>query len=347
MRTKHFALVFSTLLCLSLIAEECERECICEPEWPLPPCNPCEPPLFVYNCMTWVNTEFLFWSADVGSVDYAVKMNQSTTAPATFAIGHYQEAKYKWEPGFRVAIGYYNYPRFWEVAAQYTWFYDKGHHHVQAPDVAGEFLNPTWNTVTAPPFQRASSLIDLHYHLGDLIVARIFDTNPHMRLKLLGAITSGYISQSWKMRFSDFNGSFDRIKSRWHYIATGLRMGVSIDWFWGYQFYFTGKATIATLVGSYKNKTIDRLQSGVIVGDATYKDTRVAFHSQILLGPSWQRPCECWTMEFFAGYELNSWLNLHETFRSQLSAQNAQKETRHASGFLGMQGLTARLTIGF
>lgn len=341
--------VFSTLSTLSLKAGVCCGDPCCPPPCD-PCCDPCSEHLFVERCQLFITGEFLYWTTDVGAMDYAVKMDKTTTARETFAIGDYKVADYDWRPGYRVALAWYNYPKYWEVTGQYTWLFDKGSDstRVATPGETGLFLNPTVNTETTGLFRRARSLVDLHYHLGDLYVARVFDPNPHLRMRVYGGFTAAYIEQSWKKRYSDFLGNFDRLKDKWHYWAGGFRMGVTSDWFWGNCFYVTGRVSFATLIGSYKNESIQVQNGDLLVRDSTYKDHRFSFHTQFIIGPSWQMPCDCWSIEIFAGYEFNVWLNLHETIRTgRATPQNAQKETSHNRGVLGMQGLTARLTLGF
>ena len=61
-----------------------------------------------------------------------------------------------------------------------------------------------------------------------------------------------------------------------------------------------------------------------------------------------QWPGPCWDFEIFAGYELNAWFNLHEVRRCDpLQITNACPQPLFATGLLGIQGLTVRLTIGY
>lgn len=151
------------------------------------------------------------------------------------------------------------------------------------------------------------------------------------------------------MRFTNDLGNFDRIKDKWHFFGGGLRVGFSADWFWGCQLYLTGRATFATLVGEYKNEITQRLDDGSIVQDVKYEDHRLAFHSQMMLGPSWQQICECWSAEIFAGYEFNIWFNINEVFRpgSITPNPNFAKPTNMQNGAFGLHGLTLRFTVGF
>lgn len=335
-------LTIASLFTFPLIAQECCEEV---EDWSL----------FSHRRETFFNTEFLFWTVNEGALDYAIRMEHPAWGSSdAFAQGDYKIAEYDWCPGFRISGGWYNEPHYWEVIAAYTWFYDKGHRKETHSLDSDKFINSTWVTATPDPLQRAKSIIDLHYHLGDLLATRVFDTNPHMRLRLIGGVTTAYIDQSWKVRYSNFNHNFDQIKNRWHYFGGGIRLGLSIDWYWTGCLYFTGKVTLATLMGHYRNRAIQRTNfnpgpddTSIPIRDGDYEDWRFAFQAQYLLGPSYQRVFDCWHYELFAGYESNIWLNLQEVLRSGASGPSGPKETNRSTGMFGLQGLTARFTVGF
>lgn len=345
---------FGLLSAMSLLsADEASDPCMPASCNPCDPCDPCEDPckqFFVERCQWFVTGEFLYWAVNTSALEYSVRSTHSNTAPMTYAVGKYQVADYDFCPGFRVAVAWYNYPKYWEVTGQYTWLRDKGNDSATAPGKPGEFLNPTWDTFAVGDFTKASSHLQFDYQLGDLFVARIFDPNPHLRMRVLGGLTAAWIEQKWKVTYHDDMNEVEKVQNNWRFWGGGIRVGLTADWFWGHQFYFTGRTTVATLLGTYKNtyKQTTSASFDTSIGDATYDDHRFALHSQILLGPSWQLPCECWSIEIFAGYEFNIWFNLHELIKvSQISFNTAPKATNHSNGLLGTQGLTARLTLGF
>lgn len=315
-----------------------------------------DPNLFVHHRQICLNTEFLYWTVNEGATDYALRMNQPAWGPTeAFAKGTYKIADYNWCPGFRVAVTWYNAPRFWETWGQYTWLYASGHQTAHKPSADNLFLNSTWGIITSSPLAEASSNLSLHYQLADLLVARVFDPNPHLRLKLFGGATLGYIQQKWKLRYENFALESDQIHNHWRYLGGGIRFGLCVDWFWTHRFYFTGKTSFATLMGNYVNHSSQHTTANptglnnpeLSVRSPDWEDYRFAFHAQFLLGPSWQRPFECWSIEVFAGYEFNVWLNIDEVYRSSQSGPSNTKETWINYGVFGLQGLTARLTIGF
>lgn len=332
-----------TLLALSVISglsSLSARELWCEQCEPEPqPC--CPEHLFVERSQFFVTGEFLYWTALVPNLHYALQ--QSVPFSSMLQTGDFETTDYDWDPGFRVSIAYYRCPKYWEATAEYTWFHNEG------SDSAGPFVRPTRDVQDiTTPFQNATSSIELDYQLGDLYVARVFDPNPHLRLRLIGGITGGYIEQDWKISYTDAMSVTQNLRERWRYWGVGLKAALRADWFWWCQFYVTGKVSFATLAGCYKNTENQiRPSDGMIFADSEYKDSRFAYTVQFILGPSWQVPCDCWSFELFAGYESNIWFNLHERYRAFPTSPAAPTEVFFANGMFGVHGLTVRLTLGF
>lgn len=303
----------------------------------------------------FANLEFLYWTVDEGALEYAIRNKSAAWGPTpAFAKGHYKLATFDWAPGLRLAAGYYNSPKYWEMIGQYTWIYVSGSNQVHSPSTPNEFIEATWNEFTPTPLAKAKSHIDLHYHVGDALVTRVFDPNPHLRMRIMGGLTTAWIEQRWKVHYSNAT-NHDNIKNHWKYFAGGLRAGFSVDWFWGYRFYLAGKTTFATLIGSYKNRVSQKTtfaptgadDVNIPVRNILYEDHRFAFHAQMLVGPSYQQAFNCFDLEIFAGYEFNVWMNLQEVYRSAQTAPGAAKENKLSTGTLGLQGLTLRMTLGF
>ncbi|NGX39361.1 MAG: hypothetical protein KR126chlam1_00687 [Chlamydiae bacterium] len=344
---KKTSLSLGTLALLSPLALQAGEDCC-------PPRNSCcedccHEQLFVEQSQLFLTGEFLYWTVEEGAVDYAIRMNKETPAQKTAPIGDYKSADFEFDPGFRVSLGWYNCPKYWELTGQYTWLKSKGSDSASKPDDPNLFLNPTWSTFpNTAPYVKAESSIELKYQLGDLYVARVFDPNPHLRMRFIGGLTVAVIEQDWDFSYTNEAEGVDRYKNEWCFTGGGVRLGTTIDWFWGYGFYLTGRVTVASLVGSYENKANQTNFDGECIRAGKFEETRFSFHTQFLLGPSWQCPCDCWSFELFAGYEFNSWFNLHEVYRiPSINPQDDPKPTILNRSLLGMHGLTVRLTLGF
>lgn len=341
---------------------------VSKPGEPDPPCLPYPESgehLFPLCRRIYGNVELLYWSVEEGALDYAVAMKNNSWAPPTdslfnFASGKTQKANFDFNPGYRVLLGYYNAPKYWELFAEYTRFNTSGHDKVCKPEVADLYLNGTFPQLSDDAgffLEEAKSSINLHYQVFDILFSRVFDPNPHLRMRLIAGLTTAFIDQDWTVTYLDNESNTTKIKNDWSYSAGGLRVGFIGDWWWIWNLYLTGKVSIAGFAGRYSNhakQSTDYLPTPDFdiqnnVSDLKYKDYRYAQHLQFIFGPSWQivgNRC-CPDFELFIGYELNGWFNLQEVMRSTNGEAHSTKEIKNNTGALALHGLTLRLTIGY
>lgn len=302
------------------------------------------------------HTEFLYWTVEEGGLDYALRMNQDAWGPtASYAQGMFEIGDYNLDPGFRVAISYFNAPKYWEVKGQYTRLTAAGHDASGKPDPTNHFLTGTWPQVLDAPLASAHSFLHLNYNVFDLMVARVFNPNPHLRMKLISGIVTAWINQDFRIRYADAALRITKIKNHWSFIGAGLKVGTTVDWFWGNDIYLTGMTSTGVLMGQYTNHAFQKTtyqpngsdNPSIPIRNAKYRDTRSLFTAQVLIGPSWQKNYPQHRFEVFAGYELSTWLNLQEIYRSTASTGSLAKETWVNSSALAVHGLTVRLSIDF
>ncbi len=302
------------------------------------------------------HAEFLYWTVAEGALDYALKMKRAAWGPTpSYAQGTFELGSYNLDPGFRVALSYFRAPKYWEVRGQYTRLTATGSQSSGKPDPTNVYLTGTWPQIFSVPLASAESFLHLNYNVADLLIARVFNPNPHLRMKLIAGIVTAWINQDFRIRYYDSALQVTKIKSHWAFVGSGLRVGTNIDWFWGQDIYLTGMATTGVLMGQYKNhafqKTTHRPNPSdniaIPLRDAKYQDTRSIFTAQILLGPSWQKNYPLHRLEVFAGYELSTWLNLQEVYRSTASTGSLAKETWINTSALAVHGLTMRLTVDY
>jgi hypothetical protein len=195
----------------------------------------------------------------------------------------------------------------------------------------------------------------MNYNAADLLITRVFFPNPHLRLRIIGGATAAWISQFWKVLYQDWMGFQTKIGNRWRFIGGGLKTGTLFDWYWFTDVYMTGGAYVGALLGTYKNSAkqttnfqpTSSFNPALPVRDAHFSDVRPAFFTQLYLGPAYEKNFKNQRLEIFAGYELVTWLNLQEIFRSTNGAPSEAKETRINTAAIALQGLTARATVDF
>ncbi len=304
------------------------------------------------------NLEFLYWTVNEGALDYAIKMKKPAWGDPTDAVGHYKRAEFGWDPGFRCNLGYFNAPHYWDAQIQYTYFLSAGHESVSSPTDPGLFLNGTWpqpDPTGATPLAHADSEINFRMHLIDLLATRRFHPNPHLRIRIFGGATIGWLRQNWEINYRDTGGNTSHLHNQWHFTGAGLQLGGMADWFLGKGGYFlTAGAAGSFLAGDFHNVSKQKshfpapgFDLSLPLRNAHYQDTRLVPHFQAFAGPSWQQSFKKFRTEIFLGYELNIWANLHEVIRTSTTAPTAAKLTTLDSGWIGIQGLTFRWNLDF
>ncbi len=316
--------------------------------------------LFNKNDETFlVSGEALYWTVSEGALDYAIRMHSPSWGQSdSYAQGNIERAKFNWEPGYRFALGYYRALNFWEVDFQWTYIHLQGHDRAKRPPAnENRFITGTYPQVFPAPVDHTTSHIYLHYKMAELMAHRVFHPfdNPHLRMKVLGGLTGVWLHQGWKVRYFDAQLNNTMINNRWKYWGFGLRAGLSFDWFWGRDFYATGKVTTGLVVGHYQNHA--KQETSVIpqpgdnpavpIQDVRYDDYRASYTLQFLLGPSYQKSFNSWRMEIFTGYEMTIWSNLQEMFRSTSAPADQAKQTWLNTGLVSLHGLTTRATFNF
>lgn len=308
----------------------------------------------------FINAELLVWTVLESGLEYGTKMKTpvSSAFEEVGPLGKREEVKFDWRPGFRISFGYFNAPKYWDVLAQYTWFSSHGNKHTSKPDNSLEYLQPAdglpvtnYNYVS-----KMSGHVEFTQNIFDGLVTRNFFPNNHLRLKLSGGLTAGWMNQDFKVNSTVVTTDSEIVnatnKYEWGYWGIGFRIGGQVDWFWGKDFYFTGKTTGAVLIGRYRNGTKEDLfntttEVASTVAHSNFADYRGVYNFQFMLGPSWQKSFSKTRYELFLGYEMNSWFNLAEVDRFTPEMATSLTPIRKSYSPITLSGVTLRLNAEF
>jgi hypothetical protein len=319
--------------------------------------EPPPPPPYDYDLfkkdteVVFLNAEFLYWSAQLPHVEYVFKYDRPTENAVVYGLGKYKLSNFKWDPGFRVSIGWFNAPKYWSVYGEFTWIkIDGTNKAIKTSDpIVATF--PQLATLNAE-LSEAKSKISLNYEFSDLVVARFFVPNPHLRLRIGGGFTAGRIKENWNILYTDILDQTEKVLNSYKFLGAGFRVVLDFSWYWGNNVYLTGKATTAPLIGKYRyNSTIKTDTAASYYDLSHFSQYRGAYNIQFLLGPSYQKAFCHTRIEVFAGYELNGWINIHEVNRNSQSTNanlvKTEKIASCANGMLLMDGLSTRISIDF
>ena len=296
------------------------------------------------------HVELLYWKAMEGVMNYAFKTDSVEPAGTTSAIGQYENATYGMDPGFRLALSFFRAPHYWEVWAQYTRMTSHGSNHITAPTGGNQYLDPVWQASSPigadQTLSEADSSLHLNYNVVDYNFDRVFQPNPHLRLRLIGGLTGAWINQNTNIDYSYLSGDSSSVQLKWNYWGGGFRFGFMGDWYWFEDFYMTSRFTLAGFVGPYKNNN-RQTSDGIVTRNTRYDDTRAVMNMQLMVGPSWQKVFGKTRLELFAGCEYNIWGNLQEVYDTPPQLPTTSRGAIINKGDLSFIGLTTRATMNF
>ncbi|KPK32216.1 MAG: hypothetical protein AMS24_04760, partial [Chlamydiae bacterium SM23_39] len=303
--------------------------------------------------VTFLDLEFLYWTANAGNLEYSFKYDKNISDVDTiYGVGKFKFADYDYNPGFRIALGWFNAPKYWQIYSQFTWVKIKGKN--SSTEDISNILVATFPqaAILDDRLSKAKSSLKLNNEIGDILISRVFIPNPHLRLRLLGGLTGGRIKQRWKIDYIDVELQKEKVLNQFKFLGIGFRAGLDFDWFWGRNFYLTGKTSLASLAGKYKNtgKIFD-YTNDLCYNNHRYNQFRGAYNLQFLMGPSYQKAFEKTRIEFLLAYELNSWFNILEVVRTSgksiFSYPFTEELANINNGALLLHGLTVKLNIDF
>lgn len=328
-------------------------------------CQPCVEPSPIIFCWrpdteqptSWARGEFLMWTAEAGDLDYAIRNFPVPQSSDVGQIGEVEESKFGWNPGFRVALGHRFRPDFWELEAVYTYVNIDGSTKVSDPAASNRVVAPTLPSVSAQDTILASSCVNLYYSVFDLKLARSFLPSKRLIIRPQVGLTGAWIDRDFNVTYSGNGFPANKVKNRLEYEFSGggMRVGLDADWYLGSGFSLFSKASLAAVLGYYKNTTETSTNNATTVNppanieDSRYDDNRIVTHIQVQLGPAYGKVWNDMGILLFAGYELNAWYNVEEvrTATTLSSSSMAARRTLINDSTLGLHGFVGKIQVNF
>lgn len=320
-------------------------------------CPPAQPPfercdcLFdYYNPLLFkgidLSIEWLFWKVHQKASTYVLEPShfQQPYPPTqlTDGLGKYKSAEFDWSSGVRAGIGYTFQRDAWHILGQYTYYSTHGHSHEDRSGNLTQYLQATNRDINGSNLGPISikSSSKFHYQTADLLFSRRFIPGTQILFEFFTGGTGAWIDEHWKVLSS--SASQTLLKNDWIFSGGGIRTGVQANWHMGGGFGFYNKISGAALVGSYKNRKKEAVTPLTVseqpytnpLANTTEKGTWVVPHSQIELGMNLSHRFCTWAMNLAAGFEINTWYDLHQLHQSMqdpLTGNQNQLDTRNAS----------------
>jgi hypothetical protein len=205
--------------------------------------------------------------------------------------------------------------------------------------------------ITSIPFHAS-----FRYQIGDLLLNRTLLITKKIQMNFFTGGRGAYISQKWRVKNIANDGSYSSHRTHWAFKGGGIRIGLGSLWNLSKGFNFFSNGSVSALYGDYDNEykaSSTAFPAGNRIDDADFGDNRLAFGAQLTSGFAWMTSFNDYKqiLQFYAGYELNGWFNINETYQlSTFPTQdypNSSRPTIMRSSSVSLQGLVAGIVLKF
>jgi hypothetical protein len=193
------------------------------------------------------DASFLYWQAEItAGLEYVQSVNIHMPDPSLSQSQVDLADKrldYKWEPGFRVGLGYIIEERQqWDLSLVWTRLHSHATSSIAISDLDVQQLKPNWLPfILGSSAQNASANWKLKFNTLDLISGRHFFLGRWFSLHPQAAIIGAWIHQKYRADYLgiqeyDAAGQDGFISDNTHFIASnqftgfGIKMGSGVEW---------------------------------------------------------------------------------------------------------------------
>lgn len=306
-----------------------------------------------------IGADLLYWKMDICGMDYVFTNDKPLAVnpqqeESTSIVGDLKSVDFQWDPGVRLTFGYICPPSCMEIEADYTHYYTTNNETVLRPTGNNPLITGTLPEFYFGEMASANSKFKFHYHVAKLGIARKFCWSDYFSLKFIAGIQGAWLKEDWRVTYLGIDENHTFHKNNWKYGAGGLHLGLKTDWYLGCGFKAYLNGSCGALYGSHSTFSfIDpEAFTGGYFQDFSPEDTRVATAGQIQGGLSWCRQFNCFLLNLFICYELNTWFNVHEQYRVSFGGQGSTNPLNEKVRILttcpvNLQGLTAGFSLEY
>jgi hypothetical protein len=302
-----------------------------------------------------LSAAFIYWTARLDSLTYA----KTGLGDAT-KKGQVYEVDWKWDPGFKVGIGWDFCHGGWDMQLQYTWFYTN-----VSDSTCADNLHPGFDIIrpvpdplrTNFPMEKAHAHFDLHYQVGDLRLGRNYFIHQFLKLRPFVGIKGTWQKQDYNTFYESIPllppliEALYNLTSRFDHRVWGLGMTAGLDTSWQFSKWFSlyGDFGVTGIWLHYHTERKDRYKSitdekflpityQTVYLDGTINAIKPVLEFSIGLRAETHFKCSRLHALLQAGWESQIWIN--QTLL--IDADNHYKRFD-----LNLHGLTARFRFGF
>jgi hypothetical protein len=319
--------------------------------------------------------DFLYWKANEDGLEYAAKITNHTPFTVSNNLNmdaQLKDVKFKWDPGFRVALGYlFNNNDHWDLVLEWTRIHTKAHSEVSSNNLNTTSIQALWApNVVNYPLNFASSHWRLSYNVLDLSLGRSYfvgkTTMLHPYVGLRGASLRQHLHAKYNGFFfpTPFNTApvtpiTDKFSGKNNYSAAGIRVGS--DFLWHFNRYFglfsdfsasllCGQFNVKETVTAWQQPTTPIVPSTVKLKEHLNRtrvnvEAAIGFQGEVMFNNEKQR------LAFTLAYELSEWFSQNQLIQPFMTndpqSVNQVVIPTSKNGDLSLQGGTFKIELNF
>ncbi len=238
----------------------------------------------------WVDGEVLFWQSNIGSMDYGITSDSSTS----IIDGRVKNLDFDWDWGFRLGLGYKLPHDKWDVFVNYTYVHADAHGRAGGSD---DVVFPVWATSfgadPVEPFFANSARAHWHMNLnmGDVELGRTCSVSKWLTIRPFVGVRGLVIDQDYTVKYKGGTVApfdTDRVHMDTDFWGVGIRMGVNSLWGLGMGFSLYGNGSASLLSGDFDVHEHEKLQEADLrIMDIKRDVDNVVVTADLALGLQW------------------------------------------------------------
>ena len=311
----------------------------------------------LYDGGLFVRGDFLYWRADEEGLEYGLSetINASDPKISTRVIS----PKVRWNPAFRVGIGYtFESQDFWDLAALWTHFDTK-----QNDSKSGTVL-PWWgSTLLGNVTTHAHAEWKLNYNTYDLDLGRNYFIARTVSMHPFVGLRGATIHQDYHASYRALQplAASTSFKAKTHFWGVGAHIGSGLQWRMNSCLSLVGNLGGSLLYGDFRIREkynafipINNVITQTIPLTLNQHITTGSFNVEALIGFQWERFFfkNRYRLAITAGYEWSEWFSQNRIKKfTQIPASNGGASTTDAmtdqNGDLTLQGANLQVRWDF
>lgn len=318
----------------------------------------------------YVTGEFTYWIAQEDGLQYALSgLLFSILNPNPLSgTGSAYSPNAKWDPGFKVGLGYLEGNYLWDLFVHWTWY------HTQAKGAVDHGFNfdanQLWPQVSIPrygvtAFGSGTAQWNLEYNTLDFSLGREFSLGKYFGLKPFSGLRAAWVDQKYNIQINGGGVNQELWKNKLDYKAVGLRSGLSSSWYFNKYLSLYNQASFSVLYGQLVDHVVGiRSLSFNGADNQTVANIRNSTHSvksemEISIGVRYETLYSRNDRYHFAldvAWEYLNWVNMNQfyipvtgsdPFPAYYLTYQASGQFKRLNGDLGLMGFTLTTEFGF